>query len=100
MTDSRPEWAPASINLDQPSSARVWDYFLGGSHNFDVDRRVAEQAISFKPDMPDLARQFVGFGSKVARRRCRRSRARSVRREGSAARNARAPWSCPNPAPR
>ena len=61
MTDSRPEWAPASINLDQPSSARVWDYFLGGSHNFDVDRRVAEQAISFKPDMPDLARQVRMF---------------------------------------
>jgi len=61
MTDNRPEWAPASINLDQPSSARVWDYFLGGSHNFEVDRRVAEQAIAFKPDMPDLARQVRMF---------------------------------------
>lgn len=61
MTDDRPEWAPASINLDQPSSARVWDYFLGGSHNFEVDRRVAEQAIAFKPDMPDVARAVRMF---------------------------------------
>ena len=67
MTDSRPEWAPASINLDQPSSARVWDYFLGGSHNFEVDRRVAEQAISFKSDMPDLARQVRMFLQRAVR---------------------------------
>lgn len=67
MSDSRPEWAPASINLDQPSSARVWDYFLGGSHNFEVDRRVAEQAISFKPDMPDLARQVRMFLQRAVR---------------------------------
>jgi hypothetical protein len=67
MTDGRPEWAPASINLDQPSSARVWDYFLGGSHNFEVDRRVAEQAIAFKPDMPDLARQVRMFLHRAVR---------------------------------
>ncbi|MEZ0114044.1 hypothetical protein ABH920_008078 [Catenulispora sp. EB89] len=67
MTDSRPEWAPAAINLDQPSSARVWDYFLGGSHNFEVDRRVAEQAIAFKPDMPDLARQVRMFLQRAVR---------------------------------
>lgn len=67
MTDSRPEWAPASINLDQPSSARVWDYFLGGSHNFEADRRVAEQAIAFKPDMPDLARQVRMFLHRAVR---------------------------------
>ena len=67
MTESRPEWAPAGINLDQPSSARVWDYFLGGSHNFEVDRRVAEQAIAFKPDMPDLARQVRMFLHRAVR---------------------------------
>jgi hypothetical protein len=67
MTDSRPEWAPAAINLDQPSSARVWDYFLGGSHNFAVDRQVAEAAIAFKPDMPDLARQVRMFLHRAVR---------------------------------
>ncbi|NUR29949.1 MAG: hypothetical protein HOV83_29550 [Catenulispora sp.] len=67
MSDTRPDWAPASINLDQPSSARVWDYFLGGSHNFEADRVVAEAAIAFKPDMPDLARQVRMFLHRAVR---------------------------------
>ncbi|NUP46680.1 MAG: hypothetical protein HOW97_05115 [Catenulispora sp.] len=67
MSDTRPEWAPAAINLDQPSSARVWDYFLGGSHNFAVDREVAEAAIAFKPDMPELARQVRMFLHRAVR---------------------------------
>ena len=67
MTDERPGWAPASINLDQPSSARVWDYFLGGAHNFEVDRQVAQAAIAFKPDMPDLARQVRMFLHRAVR---------------------------------
>ena len=67
MSDTRPDWAPAAINLDQPSSARVWDYFLGGSHNFAVDRQVAEAAIAFKPDMPDLARQVRMFLHRAVR---------------------------------
>ena len=52
----RPDWAPDSIDLNAPSAARVWDYFLGGSHNFAVDRQVADAAIAMKPDMPELAR--------------------------------------------
>lgn len=52
----RPDWAPKSIDLNAPSAARVWDYFLGGSHNFTVDRQVADAAIAMKPDMPELAR--------------------------------------------
>ncbi|WP_344662531.1 SAM-dependent methyltransferase [Catenulispora subtropica] len=67
MTDGRRDWAPASINVDQPSSARVWDYFLGGSHNFAVDREVAEAAIAFKPDMPELARQVRMFLHRAVR---------------------------------
>lgn len=54
----RPDWAPESVDLNAPSAARVWDYFLGGSHNFTVDRQVADAAIAIamKPDMPELAR--------------------------------------------
>ncbi len=53
---SRPDWAPETVNLNAPSAARVWDYFLGGSHNFAVDREVADAAIALKPDLPQLAR--------------------------------------------
>jgi len=61
----RPEWAPEPVNLDVPSSARVWDYFLGGSHNFAADRRVADAAIAMKPDLPQLARAVRLFLRRV-----------------------------------
>jgi hypothetical protein len=61
MSVDMPDWAPVGLDLSRPSAARVWDYFLGGSHNFGVDRQVAEAAIAMKPDMPELARQVRRF---------------------------------------
>jgi hypothetical protein len=29
----RPSWVPAEVDLSRPSAARVYDYYLGGSHN-------------------------------------------------------------------
>ena len=37
----RPAWAPDEVDLTKPSVARVYDYYLGGSHNFAVDRAFA-----------------------------------------------------------
>ena len=47
-----PRWAPHDIPVDRPSAARMYDYYLGGSHNFEVDRKMAEQAIALWPDLP------------------------------------------------
>jgi SAM-dependent methyltransferase len=47
---TRPAWAPPDVDLDRPSAARVYDYLLGGSHNFAVDREVAEGVLRFAPD--------------------------------------------------
>ena len=33
----RPAWAPAELDLDRPNAARMYDFYLGGSHNFAVD---------------------------------------------------------------
>ncbi|GAA3248138.1 SAM-dependent methyltransferase [Dactylosporangium siamense] len=44
-----PAWAPARTGSETPSAARVYNYMLGGSHNFAVDRAVAEQAIAAMP---------------------------------------------------
>jgi hypothetical protein len=44
-------WAPDAVDLSRPSIARIYDYFLGGSHNFAVDRAMAEQALKVIPDM-------------------------------------------------
>lgn len=34
----------------------MYDYFLGGSHNFAADRALAEEYIKVLPDMPQIAR--------------------------------------------
>lgn len=52
----RPAWAPDDVDLDRPSVARVYDFLLGGSHNFAADRSFAEQAIDKMPGLPEIAR--------------------------------------------
>ncbi|NUR62144.1 MAG: hypothetical protein HOV87_26310 [Catenulispora sp.] len=56
MTDHRPAWAPSEVDIEQPSAARMYDFYLGGSHNFPSDRALAEQYIRVLPDMPVIAR--------------------------------------------
>ena len=46
------DWAPPHLPLDKPSAARMYDYFLGGYHNFAVDRRAADAATAIYPDFP------------------------------------------------
>ncbi len=48
----RPSWASDDVDIENPSPARVYDYYLGGSHNFAVDRKMARQAIELWPELP------------------------------------------------
>jgi S-adenosyl methyltransferase len=41
--------------MDRPSAARMYDVLLGGSHNFEVDRAAAAQAVAMVPDLPKVA---------------------------------------------
>ncbi|KAA5838132.1 SAM-dependent methyltransferase [Saccharopolyspora hirsuta] len=50
MSESSPEHG--HIDLEKPNAARVYDYYLGGDHNFAVDRQMAEEAIAMWPDLP------------------------------------------------
>jgi SAM-dependent methyltransferase len=43
MADERPGWAAPDIDLNTATLARIYDYMLGGAHNFAVDREVAER---------------------------------------------------------
>ena len=52
---------PDDIDVEQPSAARVYDYYLGGVHNFAADRKVAEQAIVAHPDIPLMAHANRAF---------------------------------------
>ncbi|MFF2650125.1 SAM-dependent methyltransferase [Streptomyces sp. NPDC058045] len=50
----RPAWAPQSIDITVPSVSRIYDYYLGGSHNFEVDRETARKAMEFMPGLPKV----------------------------------------------
>ncbi len=47
--------------LEKPSVARMYDYFLGGYHNFAVDRLAAQQVIGIYPDVMLMARTNRAF---------------------------------------
>ncbi|TDV42258.1 SAM-dependent methyltransferase [Actinophytocola oryzae] len=48
-------WVPTSVNTDKPSAARMYDYLLGGSHNFAVDREFLEKILAFQPEVKRFA---------------------------------------------
>jgi hypothetical protein len=57
----RPDWAPPSVDLHRPSAARVYDYFLGGAHNFAVDRAAAEATAAVMPALRATLRANRAF---------------------------------------
>src|SRR3954471_14176169 len=57
----RPSWVPAEVDLSRPSAARVYDFYLGGSHNVEVDRRLAREAISLWPELPEIMQSNRAF---------------------------------------
>lgn len=61
MGSYRPAWAPDVVDLEVPSAARMYDYYLGGSHNFAADRQLAEAALQAWPDTPYMCRANRAF---------------------------------------
>jgi hypothetical protein len=57
----RPRWAPEGIDLSRPSAARVYDYWLGGSHNYAADREMGRQIARLMPEVPRFARANRSF---------------------------------------
>jgi hypothetical protein len=64
---TRPSWAPAEVDLDRPSAARVYDYYLGGFHNFPADREMAKEAIRMWPELPLMMQANRGFLRRAVR---------------------------------
>jgi S-adenosyl methyltransferase len=63
----RPDWAPEGIDIERPSAARIYDYWLGGSHNFAVDRDVARQVTGVVPDTPLIMQANRAFLHRAVR---------------------------------
>lgn len=58
---------PHGIDPTKPSIARVYDYFLGGKDNYEVDRRVAEEALRIAPDAREAGRANRTFLRRAVR---------------------------------
>ncbi len=63
----RPAWAPRSIDISVPSVSRIYDYYLGGSHNFEVDREAARKAMQFLPGLPKIMQANRAFMRRAVR---------------------------------
>jgi hypothetical protein len=66
-TGTRPSWVPAEIGLDRPNAARMYDYYLGGAHNFAADREMANRAIAAWPELPQIMRANRAFLRRAVR---------------------------------
>lgn len=63
----RPDWAGESTDIERPSVARMYDYYLGGSHNFAVDREAARRVLAAAPEMPLIAQANRAFLRRAVR---------------------------------
>jgi SAM-dependent methyltransferase len=62
-----PSWSPPDVDLERPNAARVYDVFLGGAHNFEVDREFARRARRTLPDIDRVAQCNRAYLQRVVR---------------------------------
>ena len=55
------DWRPSEVDIERASAARMYDYYLGGSYNFEVDRVKAEEVLTVLPEARTFARQNRHF---------------------------------------
>ncbi|GAA1790829.1 SAM-dependent methyltransferase [Actinomadura chokoriensis] len=55
------EQAPPGVDITVPSPARMYDYYLGGTDNFEVDRAAADKVKANMPEAGDAAWANRGF---------------------------------------
>lgn len=58
---------PNRIDVDRPNAARMYDYFLGGSHNTAVDRAAAQEVLRAFPLTASAARTNRSFLRRAVR---------------------------------
>ena len=63
MTD---EYQP-DLEITKPSAARMYDYALGGYHNYAIDRQAFEQVLAINPDVVLIARANRAFLRRAVR---------------------------------
>lgn len=56
-----PASVPDTIDIDTPSPARMYDFYIGGGYNFESDRKLARQVMQLVPEVSELARSNKAF---------------------------------------
>lgn len=67
MPDDHPIEVPDEVDIERPSAARMYDYYLGGSCHFAADRALAAEILRAWPDMPAIARANRDFLQRAVR---------------------------------
>ncbi|MFE2426953.1 SAM-dependent methyltransferase [Streptomyces sp. NPDC059373] len=58
---------PSQIRTDRPQPARMYDYYLGGKDNYEVDQIAAERVLEVFPDVAKTARANRAFLHRAVR---------------------------------
>lgn len=61
------DWRWAGLDVDRPNAARMYDYALGGSHNFPADRAAAEALNRVYPAAPLVGQANRAFLRRAVR---------------------------------
>lgn len=61
------DWEPTGIDTQTPSTARMYDYYLGGKHHYPADREAAEQVLATVPEVSTGARENRKFLQRAVR---------------------------------
>jgi hypothetical protein len=57
--------APAGVDIEKPSAARVYDWYLGGNHHWAVDREFGRRVEKLWPLIRPISRQNRAFMNRV-----------------------------------
>ena len=66
MTD-QPDWAPPDVDTKQANAARVYDYWLGGEHNFLADQDLGRAMGAIEPSVRTITRANRAFLGRAVR---------------------------------
>ena len=59
---------PAIDDASRPNAGRIYDYLLGGNHNFEIDRQAAQKVVELIPEFPKVLKLIRWFLGEAARR--------------------------------
>lgn len=64
---AHPGYGPRELDESTPNAARLYDYFLGGAHNFAADRALGEMIVTHAPVVREGARMNRSFLRRAVR---------------------------------